>query len=140
MEDLHDTRLDIVLRWTAAWNRRDWAGVADTFAENGTNHSMMDEPVRGRDRVLERTRHVMERVQRIEISLVSLFAPYDGLVVAERIDACQRADGSWGRVPVAGFYEIRDGLIASKRDYYDRAQLLNAMGLLDGSLPVAVPS
>lgn len=137
MESESDAQMAIVLRWAEAWNRRHWDDVAGTFAEHGVNHSMMDEPVKGRENIRDRTRLVMERVQRIDISFVRLSALGGGVVVTERIDACQRPDGSWGRVPVAGFYEIRDGLIVAKRDYYDRNQLLAAMGLSDGGLPAS---
>lgn len=132
-----DERLDIVRRWADAWNRLDWDGVADTFAEHATNHSMMDEPIAGRGNIRDRTRLVMERVRQIDISLVRLSLLADGVVAAERIDACRRPDGSWGRVPVAGFYEVEDGLIVRKRDYYDRNQLLEAMGLNAGGLPAS---
>jgi limonene-1,2-epoxide hydrolase len=132
-----DERLDVVQRWTDAWNRLDWNGVADSFAEHATNHSMMDEPVAGREKIRDRTRLLMERVRHIDISLVRLSLLADGVVAAERIDSCQRSDGSWGRVPVAGFYEVTDGRIIAKRDYYDRSQLLDAMGLAGGGLPAA---
>lgn len=140
MERKSDERLDVILRWAAAWNCKDWDGVAETFAERGINHSMMDAPVAGREQIRDRTRHVMERCQLIDISFIRLSALGDGVVAAERIDACQRPDGSWGRVPVAGFYEINDGLIIAKRDYYDRNQLLDAMGLGGGELPAIEPA
>lgn len=124
-----DARIESVLRWADAWNRKDWQGVAETFAEQGVNHSMMDEPIVGRKMIGERTRVVMERAEQIDITFLRIFVLGDGVVAAERVDACQRSDGSWGRVPVAGFYEINDGQIVAKRDYYDRNQLLNAMNL-----------
>ncbi len=123
-----DERMALVRRWTDAWNRMDWDGVAETFAPQGTNHSMMHEPMRGREEIRRRTRMVMERVGAVELRLVRV-GVLDGLVVTERIDACQRPDGSWGETPVAGFYEMVDGLIVAKRDYYDRQQLLEAMAL-----------
>lgn len=135
MEQEPDARLEVILRWAEAWNRKDWNGVADSFSELATNHSMMDAPVVGREQIRARTRHVMERCQLIDISFIRLSVLGNGVAAAERIDACQRSDGSWGRVPVAGFYEICGGLIVAKRDYYDRSQLLDAMGLASGELP-----
>lgn len=137
MEEQLDSPLDIVRRWAEAWNRKDWNGVAEAFADHATNHSMMDEPIVGREQIRERTRLVMERVQRVDISFVRLSVLDDGVVAAERIEACQRLDGSWGSVPVAGFYNVEAGLITGKRDYYDRSQLTNAMGFGGGRLPPA---
>lgn len=119
--------LELVRHWAAAWNALDWNAVAETFTQDGTNHSMMDEPVIGRDAIRQRTRLIMEGVNEIDVRLANLSLLESGVVVAERVDSCRRADGTWGHVPVAGFYEIEQGLIKAKRDYYDRAQLLNAM-------------
>lgn len=127
-------KLDLVRRWTEAWNRLDWDGVAETFAVDGLNQSMMHPPMRGREEIRDRTRLVMEKLDAINLRLVRV-GVLDGVVVAERIDECRRQDGSWRGVPVAGFYEIADGLITAKRDYYDRRQLMDAMGLSTDLVP-----
>lgn len=124
----------VVRRWAEAWNRLDWDDVAETFAPNGTNHSMMHEPMRGREEIRRRTRMVMERVSAVNLRFERI-GVLDGVVVTERVDACQRPDGSWGEAPVAGFYEIEDGRIVAKRDYYDRQQLLEAMALAGEFVP-----
>ncbi|MBX3482016.1 nuclear transport factor 2 family protein [Phenylobacterium sp.] len=121
-------RIEVVRRWAEAWNRMDWDGVAETFAPDGANHSMMHEPMLGREEIRRRTRMVMERVSAVNLRFARI-GVLDHVVVTERIDACRRADGSWGEAPVAGFYEVEAGLIVAKRDYYDRRQLLEAMAL-----------
>jgi uncharacterized protein (TIGR02246 family) len=126
MTSASEEALAVVQRWADAWNRMDWDGVAELFAPVGTNRSMMQEPMRGREEIRRRTRLVMEKVKAVEIRLVRT-GWVDGVVVTERIDACRRADGTYGEVPVAGFFEIKDRLIVAKRDYYDRSQLLDAM-------------
>ena len=126
----------VVRRWAEAWNRLDWDGVAETFAPDGTNHSMMHEPMRGREEIRRRTRMVMERVSAVNLRFERI-GVLDGVVVTERVDACRRPDGSWGEAPVAGFYEVEGGLIVAKRDYYDRQQLLEAMALAGEFVPPA---
>ena len=49
-----------------------------------------------------------------------------GTVLNERNDKFE-IHGRWVTLPVAGVFEIRDGLICLWRDYFDRATLLDAM-------------
>jgi limonene-1,2-epoxide hydrolase len=49
-----------------------------------------------------------------------------GIVLNEREDRFE-IHGRWVTLPVAGIFEIRDGLITLWRDYFDKATLLDAM-------------
>jgi len=49
-----------------------------------------------------------------------------GTVLNEREDRFE-IHGRWVTLPVAGIFEIRDGLITLWRDYFDKATLLDAM-------------
>jgi limonene-1,2-epoxide hydrolase len=49
-----------------------------------------------------------------------------GTVLNEREDRFE-IHGRWATLPVAGIFEIRDGLITLWRDYFDKATLLDAM-------------
>ena len=49
-----------------------------------------------------------------------------GTVLNEREDRFE-IHGRWVTLPVAGIFEIRDGLITLWRDYFDKATLLEAM-------------
>ena len=49
-----------------------------------------------------------------------------GTVLNEREDRFE-IHGRWATLPVAGIFEIRDGLITLWRDYFDKATLLEAM-------------
>ena len=49
-----------------------------------------------------------------------------GTVLNERNDKFE-IHGRWVTLPVAGVFEIKDGLITLWRDYFDRATLLEAM-------------
>ncbi len=41
------------------------------------------------------------------------------VVMNERVDRFERADGTWLELPVAGVFEVVDGKIALWRDYFD---------------------
>jgi limonene-1,2-epoxide hydrolase len=47
-------------------------------------------------------------------------------VLNEREDRFE-IHGRWVTLPVAGVFEIRDGMIVLWRDYFDRATLIEAM-------------
>ena len=49
-----------------------------------------------------------------------------GTVLNEREDRFEM-HGRWVTLPVAGIFEIRDGMIVLWRDYFDRATLVEAM-------------
>jgi limonene-1,2-epoxide hydrolase len=49
-----------------------------------------------------------------------------GVVLNERNDKFE-IHGRWTSLPVAGVFEINDGLITLWRDYFDKATLLEAM-------------
>ena len=51
---------------------------------------------------------------------------HSGTVLNERNDRFE-IHGRWANLPVAGVFEIREGLISLWRDYFDRATLLEAM-------------
>lgn len=51
----------------------------------------------------------------------------DGQVFIERVDRFVY-NGKPGAVPVVGVLDIRDGKVQEWREYYDRAELLKALG------------
>ncbi|MEQ1699769.1 MAG: limonene-1,2-epoxide hydrolase family protein [Ilumatobacteraceae bacterium] len=50
-----------------------------------------------------------------------------GVVMNERVDRFRKGD-AWVELPVAGVFEVRDGLITLWRDYFDRDTLLKMLG------------
>jgi Limonene-1,2-epoxide hydrolase len=131
---MHDTdpRIAVVHAWIDAWNNKDWDGVADLFAPNGVNRSMMHEPVIGREAIRARTKLMGEKLDDVHLRLLHI-GVVDGLVVTERSDEFVR-NGRPGALPVVAFIDVRDGLIAEKREYYDRNQMLRGLGLTEESL------
>lgn len=110
-----------------AWNDLDWNQVYGLFAEDGVLQSMMIEPTVGREAIKKRLQGLAKGLSRIQLQ-VRHIGVVDGVVFVERVDDFVYR-GRHGAVPVVGVIEIDQGRIEAWREYYDRAQLLQAMGL-----------
>jgi limonene-1,2-epoxide hydrolase len=122
-----DPKIAVVEKMIAAWNSRNWPLVAELFAPDGVLHSMMVEPVVGRAAIGARIGHMGEGIEQITLNIRNMGRVGD-VVFVERVDEFV-FKGHAGRVPVTGVIEVEDGLITEWREYYDRAELLEAMGL-----------
>lgn len=110
-----------------AWNTKDWDRVIDLFAEDGVLHSMMVEPIEGREAIGARIRHMAEGVEWMLIDIRNMGVVGD-VVMMERVDRFTYY-GNKGSVPVVGVLVVKNGKVQEWRDYYDRAQLLSEMGV-----------
>ena len=112
-----------------AWDIRDFDAVLSLFAEDGVLHSMMIEPIVGRASIAARLSRLgaAKHKTRLRIRHIGVV---DGLVFVERIDEIT-LNGRQSDVPVVGVFEIDNGLVKSWREYYDRRQLLGAMGIVE---------
>lgn len=123
-----DPRVAVVMDMVDAWNTQDWDRVYNLFAEDGSLHSMMVEPVIGREAIAARIGHLGEGIETITLNIHHV-GVVDDVVFVERTDEFVY-NGHAGAVPVVGVIEVgEDGLIAEWREYYDRAELLEALGL-----------
>lgn len=113
----------------AAWHALDWRKVADMFTPDGVLHSMMVEPVVGREAVYKRVAGLGDGLESITLDLHHV-GVIDGLVYMERTDRFVYR-GKEGSAPVVGVLEFEGGLIKIWREYYDRHHLLSAMGLVE---------
>ncbi|MFN3585352.1 SgcJ/EcaC family oxidoreductase [Phenylobacterium sp.] len=121
-------RIAVVKEMIAAWKAADWRKVGDLFAEDGVLHSMMIEPVKGREAIYQRIAALGEGAPDGVILDVSHMGVIDGLVFIERVDRFTYK-GKPGAVPVVGVLDVQDGKVKVWREYYDRAQLLKEMGV-----------
>jgi limonene-1,2-epoxide hydrolase len=108
-----------------AWKRLDLDAVIDLFAPDGVFHSVMLEPIAGRDDLRAHFAPVFAELQRVELRTVNM--AIDGNVVFfERVDDFVYR-GKHSEVPVVGVIEVRNGRIQEWRDYYDRTTMIAAM-------------
>jgi limonene-1,2-epoxide hydrolase len=121
-------KLDTATRMIAAWKAMDWDAAAALFAEDGVLHSMMVEPIEGRDAIHKRFSGLGEKASEITLD-VSNMGVINGILYMERVDRFVY-DGHHGNVPVTGVMEFDgDDRITIWREYYDRSQLLKEMGV-----------
>ncbi len=120
-------KVDVVLDMVDAWNTENWDKVVDLFTEDGVLHSMMVEPVVGREALSARIGHIGEGIESITLNIKHI-GVIDDTVFIERVDEFVYK-GHAGSVPVVGVLEVEGDRIKEWREYYDRQELLEAMGL-----------
>lgn len=112
-----------------AWRVMDWRKVADMFTPDGVLHSMMVEPVVGREAVYKRVAGLGDGLESITLKIRNM-GVVDGVLFMERVDEFV-IRGRPGSAPVVGVLEFEGPLIKVWREYYDRAHLLKAMGVVE---------
>jgi limonene-1,2-epoxide hydrolase len=117
---------DTFLAMARAWETQQWRTCADLFAPDGVLHSVMLEPIRGREAIYARIcglsapgKHVRLHIHRMGVIDDALFVERSDEIVV---------NGRSGQYPVVGVLTFEDGLIKLWREYYDRAQLERAVG------------
>ncbi len=110
-----------------AWSAQDWPRVVSLFAPEGVLHSVMSEPVVGREAFAERLRVLADGLERIQLHIKAI-GVVDGRVFVERVDDFD-THGHHGEVPVVGVLRVADGMVTEWLEYYDRATLLRGMGI-----------
>jgi len=123
--DTDEEKLITAQKMVDAWNRLDWETVYALFAPDAVMHSMMMEPIVGREAIRERFTSFTPGVERIELQ-IAYMGIIDDVVMMERVDDFVY-QGKHSRVPVAGVMEIENGLVTEWREYYDHHSLAVAL-------------
>lgn len=113
------TPTEVVQTWVDAFNSADVGGLVALYAEEATNHQVVQEPIRGRTAIRAMFEHE--------------FAQADMTCIVENLFE----DGDWAilewRDPRGlrgcGFFEVVDGQIRFQRGYWDRLSFLRQQGL-----------
>lgn len=121
-----EQKIAVFRRMVTAWQDKQWRTCADLLTPDGVLHSMMLEPVVGRETFYQRIVNMTAPNKQVTLHIRRV-GVIDGAVVAERSDEIV-IDGVSRSVPVVGIMEFEGPLISVWREYYDRAQLLRAQG------------
>lgn len=108
-----------------AWNTMEWDRAFDLFADDGVLHSVMIEPVVGKEAIRERLLPLVQNLDRIELQIRNKGIVND-VVMFERVDDFVYK-GKHSRIPVVGVMEISNGKIDAWREYYDKTSLVAAL-------------
>ena len=122
-------RLSVADDMIDAWNVMDWDRMFDLFADDGVLHSVMIEPIVGREAIRKRLLPLVQNLDRIELQIHNK-GIVDGVVMVERVDDFV-FKGKHSRIPVVGVMEISNGKIDVWREYYDKASLAAALSTDD---------
>lgn len=118
-----------------AWNTMEWDRMFELFADDGILHSVMVEPVVGKEVIRERLLPLVQNLDRIELQIRNKGIVND-VVMIERVDDFVYR-GKHSRVPVVGVMEISNGKIDVWREYYDKASLAAALSPPEAASTVA---
>jgi limonene-1,2-epoxide hydrolase len=117
----------VVQKMIDAWDARDWALVTNLFTDDGVLHSMMIEPIVGKANIGKRMELLGAGIDKITLHIHNMSVT-GNTVFIERTDDFV-FNGHHGKVPVVGVLEVEGDKIKAWREYYDRAELVAAMGL-----------
>jgi uncharacterized protein (TIGR02246 family) len=120
-------KIAVVKRMIAAWEARDGDAIAELFTEDGVLHSMMIDPIVGREAIRPRMKFLVDNASHMKLN-VRTWAVSGDTVFIERTDEFT-FKGHKGKVPVVGVLVIAGDKVKEWREYYDRAELLEAMGV-----------
>lgn len=109
-----------------AWEAKEWRTCADLFTPEGVIHSVMLEPVVGREAIYQRISKLEAPNKDVALHIHRI-GVIDGALFVERSDEIV-LDGISRSAPLVGVLEFEGSKISLWREYYDRAQLMRAAG------------
>ncbi len=125
VDSANEEKLEVANEMVQAWNNKDWERVYDLFAKDGVLHSVMVEPIKGREEIRARLSGLVSGIESIELQIQNMGVVND-VVMLERVDDFVYR-GKHSRVPVVGVMEIANGKVTKWREYYDQATLAAAL-------------
>ena len=98
------------------------------LADNVSYENMPIDPISGRDAVRQVLDGFLRPAVHVEWRVLREWE-VGGTVINERLDRFQIGDG-WLELPVAGFFQVEDGLITIWRDYFDMGSYMSQLSSL----------
>jgi limonene-1,2-epoxide hydrolase len=120
---------DVVTEFCGLWTNPDIDRIMEYFTDDAVYHNMPMDPASGRDAVREFIIGFLGAFDGIEFRVhrqLSQGSGESGVVMNERTDVMRTKAGGEIPLPVTGVFEVRDGLIAAWRDYFDMATVTAA--------------
>lgn len=118
----------VVDSFISAVERKDIGEAVSMLAPEVSYENMPIDPVVGRDNVRAVLEGFLAPTTGVDWRIVSQVV-VGSTVINERVDRFQ-INGGWLELPVAGFFEVSDGLITLWRDYFDMGSYMTQLSAL----------
>jgi limonene-1,2-epoxide hydrolase len=120
--------LETVNTFMSCIESKDIDAAVALLADDVSYENMPIDPVVGREAVRQVLEGFLKPAAQIEWRVLTEYE-VNSTVINERLDRFQIGDG-WLELPVAGFFEVNDGLITLWRDYFDMGSYMSQMSAL----------
>lgn len=121
---------EVVDQFIAAIERKDVDAAVALVTDDVRYENVPIDPIVGRDACAQTLNMFLGSASEVDWKVTRQLEDGD-VVINERLDRFRIGDG-WLELPVAGFFEVRDGKIALWRDYFDMATYTNRLAELTG--------
>jgi limonene-1,2-epoxide hydrolase len=121
------TNSQLVLDFIRAWEARDAQAILGMMAPDVVYHNIPMPPMTGHAAVRQFIGPFLAMSKRVEWQVHAIAETAQGVVLTERTDIFELANGKTVTLPVMGAFEIADGKINRWRDYFDPAQFQGQM-------------
>lgn len=118
---------DVITEFCKLWATPDVEKLTGYFTEDAVYHNIPMSPLHGRPAIKEFIEGFTVALDGIDFRIHRQLTNGQ-LVMNERTDVLRRKNGGEIHLPVAGIFEVRDGLIAAWRDYFDMATIASGFG------------
>ncbi|MFN2537252.1 MAG: limonene-1,2-epoxide hydrolase family protein [Mycobacteriales bacterium] len=119
------SNLDVVNQFLKVCAKRDYDAAFGLVTDDLEYQNMMLPPVQGKDAMRDTCDMLLSLCEDSEWLVHHEVANGD-LVMNERTDRFLK-DGAWHDLPVAGVFQLREGLISSWHDYFDLQTAMTAL-------------
>jgi limonene-1,2-epoxide hydrolase len=116
-----DTVQDFIAAFMHAWPAADATVLGPFLDEEARYDNGPLDPVVGRTAIVATFARFMSIGGTVDVDIIHMVAA-GPIVMTERVDYVTRDDGTTISLPIMGVIEVRDGLIAAWRDYFDLSQ------------------
>lgn len=121
------TNSQLVLDFIGAWEARDVEAILGMMAPDVVYHNIPMPPMTGHAAVRQFIGPFLAMSKRVEWQVHAIAETAQGVVLTERTDIFELANGKTVTLPVMGAFDIADGKIIRWRDYFDMAQFQGQM-------------
>jgi len=121
----NETPIEVVRRFCAVWSNVDPDDIAEFFTDDAVYHNIPMDPITGREAIKSFIAGFAGGAEQIDFRVRNIMAEGD-VVLTERVDVFVMANGKV-ELPVMGTFEVRDGKIATWRNYFDMKQFMDQM-------------